>query len=182
MKKVDITNKAIMLLTALSVIYAILEGNILFLSPIVTIAIPYRLARYKEDYNYGKNKNKLTTLFLFNIASFILVAIISDSMTQELLDNVINIFVAFMYFKIMFILERKSEQNNNPRAVYEKLQKTVYVLEAMSTKMEDEIRNAKSEKTKKNIQLKKEKIEIQLVAYKSQLEILKMKIDSEKNN
>lgn len=177
MKRIDITNKSISLLVALGVVFAILEKNIVFLSPIITIAIPYKFIKNKSNSKYSENKKILNDLFLFNIIVFIGSCIITKNISQELIDNITNIVVAFIYFKVIYLLEKKSEQNSNPKILYDKLMKTIYTLETMSTKMEEELRGTTNEKSKRNIQTKLDVIQQQLKQCKNQLEIVKTKIE-----
>lgn len=179
MKRLDLTNKTITLLTALSVISAVSQMNIVFLGPIITIAIPYKFMKYKEESKYNENKKILNNLFLFNLISFIVVSIISKNMNLTIRDIIINILVAFIYYKLVFLLERKQENMyKNPEAIYEKLNKKIYMLEKLSDKMEDEMENAKTEKDKASIMLKIDAINQKINQSKSQLEIIKMKIES----
>ncbi|HSQ89513.1 hypothetical protein [Romboutsia sp.] len=179
MKRLDLPNKTITLLTALSVVYAALQMNIVFLSPIITIAIPYKFMKYKEESKYNENKKILTNLFLFNIVSFIAVSIISENMNLIIFDMMVNIVVAYIYYKLVCLLESKQEKIYiNPEAIYEKLNKKIYMLEKLSDKMEIEMENAKTEKDKTSIKLKIDAINQKINQNKSQLEIIKIKIES----
>lgn len=179
MKRMDLTNKTITLLTVLSVISAISQMNIVFLAPIITIAIPYKFMKYKEESKYNENKKILNDLFLFNLLSFIVVSIISKNMNSTIRDIIVNILVAFIYYKLVFLLERKQENiYENPEAIYEKLNKKIYMLEKLSDKMEEEMENAKTEKDKTSIMLKIDAINQKINQSKSQLEIIKIKIES----
>ncbi|MPM33531.1 hypothetical protein SDC9_80107 [bioreactor metagenome] len=102
MRKIDIASKTITLLTALSVIYAALESNILFVAPILTLAIPYTFMKEKGLEHYTQNKRILNNLFLFNILSFMIVSMISNHMNQTIFDIVVNMIVSYAYFKVIW--------------------------------------------------------------------------------
>ena len=91
MKRMDLANKTITLLIALSVMYAALEMNIVFLAPIITIAIPYNFMKYKEESKYNENRKILNNLLLFNLASFMFVSIISKN-TNLIIFDMISFF------------------------------------------------------------------------------------------
>ena len=183
MKRMDLTNKTITLLTALSVIYAALEMNIVFLAPIITIAIPYNFMKYKEESKYNENRQILNNLCLFNLVSFMFVSVISKNTNLTIFDIIVNILVAFIYYKLICLLQRKQENiYKNPEAIYEKLNTKIYMLEKLSDNMEVEMENAKTEKDKTSIMLKIDAINQKINQSKSQLEIIKMKIESKNNN
>jgi hypothetical protein len=183
MKRMDLANKTITLLIALSVMYAALEMNIVFLAPIITIAIPYNFMKYKEESKYNENRRILNNLLLFNLVSFMFVSIISKNTNSTIFDMIINILVAFIYYKLVCLLQRKQENiYKNPEAIYEKLNKKIYILEKLSDKMEEDMENAKAEKDKISIKLKIDAINQKINQSKSQLEIIKMKIESKNNN
>lgn len=183
MKRLNLDNKTITLLTALSVVYAALEKNVVFLTPIVTIAIAYSLMKYKDDTKYKLNQQILTNLFLFNLVTFMLVSIVSKNMNLIIFDIIINIFVAFIYYKLVSMLQKKQENvYKNPEIIYEKINKRIYVLEALSSKMEEEMENAETEKDKNSIKVKIESVNQKIDQYKAQLEIIKININSKNNN
>jgi len=183
MKRIDLTNKTITLLTALSVLYAVLKINIVFLAPIITIAIPYKFMKYKEESKYNENRKILNNLLLFNLASFMFVSIISKNTSLTIFDMIVNILVAFVYYNLVYLLQRKQENiYKNPEAIYEKLNTKIYMLEKLSDKMEEEMENAETEKDKTSIMLKIDAINQKISQSKSQLEIIKMKIESKNNN
>ena len=183
MKRVDITSKTITLLTALSVVYAALEGEIIFVAPIITLAMPYTLMKEKGFEKYNKNKKLLNNLFLFNILTFMLVSIISNNMNQVILDTVINIVVSFAYYKIIWSIENKRENvYKNPEAVYKKLEDKIQVLEAMKEKLESNIESAKTEKSKSSLEVKLNALNQKILQDKTQLEMIKMKIETQNRN
>ncbi|MGL5328695.1 MAG: hypothetical protein ACRDD7_05455 [Peptostreptococcaceae bacterium] len=179
MKTLDITSKTITLLTTLSVVYALLEGNAIFLAPIITVAIPYQFIKNKEYEKYEENKKTLNNLFIFNIITFIIVSAISNKMSQVLLDTIINIFVSFVYLRIIWSLEGKQNVNQkNPEEMYNKLKEEIYVLEQMKLKLESKKESAKTEKSKSSVEMKLEVLNQKILQDKNKLELIKIKIES----
>ncbi|MGL4911230.1 MAG: hypothetical protein ACRC3Y_02235 [Romboutsia sp.] len=183
MKRIDITSKAITLLTALSVVYAAIEGELTFVAPIVTLAMAYTLMKEKGFEKYNENKRLLNNLFLFNIVTFVLVSVISNNMNQIILDTVINIVVSFIYYKIIWAIENKNENiYKNPKATYKKLEDKIQVLEAMKNKLEIDMENVSNEKSKLSLETKLNTLNQKILQDKSKLEIIKTKIETQQRN
>lgn len=182
-KRVDITSKTITLLTALSVVYAAIEGQFTFLAPIITLAIPYTLRKEKSPEKYNLNKKLLNNLFLFNILTFFFVSIINKSMNQIILDVVINITVSFIYYKIIWSIENKNENiYKNPEAALRKIEDKIQVLEAMKNKLEMDIENVSDEKSKSSLEAKLNVLNQKILQDKSKLEIVKTKLETQQRN
>lgn len=183
MKRIDIASKTITLLTALSVVYAALESNILFIAPIITLAIPYTFMKEKGLEHYAQNKKMLNNLFLFNILSFMIVSMISNHMNQTVFDIVVNMVVSYAYFKVIWAIENKQiKVYKNPELLCEKLEDKIQVLEAMKEKLENDMENIDNEKAKTSLETKLMALNQKILQDKSQLEIIKMKIETQKND
>ncbi|CEH34552.1 hypothetical protein [Romboutsia lituseburensis] len=183
MKRIDIASKTITLLTALSVVYAALESNILFIAPIITLAIPYTFMKEKGLEHYSQNKRILNNLFLFNILSFMIVSMISNHMNQTVFDIVVNMVVSYAYFKVIWAIENKQiKVYKNPELLCEKLEDKIQVLEAMKEKLENDMESIDNEKAKTSLETKLMALNQKILQDKSQLEIIKMKIETQKDD
>ena len=179
MKRIDLMSRTTTLLTMLSIVYALIDMNIILLAPILTISIPYRFLRYKEDDKYVKNRKILNNLFLFNLIVFIGVCAVTNRISSDIFEIIANILITFVYFRILCAIEKKRvEIYSNPKKVYEKLSKKIDTLEMIYKKTEENIENAKSEKEKTSMENKLGAIRYQIDELKRQLELVKSKIES----
>ena len=90
-------SRTITLLIILSVIYALLDTNIIYLAPIVTIIIPYKYMQEKDINKSKQNRRLLSNLFLFNILIFIGSMIIINKSSVAIIELVTNILITFIY-------------------------------------------------------------------------------------
>lgn len=179
MRRVDVMSKSAALVTMISVVYALIDMKLIFLAPILTISIPYRFLRYKEDDKYVKNRKILNNLFLFNLIVFIGVCAVTNRISSDIFEIIANILITFVYFRILCAIEKKRvEIYSNPKKVYEKLSKKIDTLEMIYKKTEENIENAKSEKEKTSMENKLGAIRYQIDELKRQLELVKSKIES----
>ena len=179
MRRVDVMSKSAALVTMISVVYALIDMKLIFLAPILTISIPYRFLRYKEDDKYVKNRKILNNLFLFNLIVFIGVCAVTNRISSDIFEIISNILITFVYFRILCAIEKKRvEIYSNPKKVYEKLSKKIDTLEMIYKKTEENIENAKSEKEKTSMENKLGAIRYQIDELKRQLELVKSKIES----
>ncbi|MEG1312441.1 MAG: hypothetical protein RSD47_10610 [Romboutsia sp.] len=182
MLKVEATNRAIRLLVIFSLVYAILELNIVFLAPIITIVIPYKYMKYKEENKINDNKNILSNLFIFNIITFLVAIVITKKINLVILDLILNIFISFIYYKILCIFDNKKEDlYKNPELVYNKIHNKIDMLEKLYDQTKKLMENAKTEKEKTTIELKLNSIQYKIDETKRQLDILKNKVELENN-
>ena len=171
MRRVDVMSKSAALVTMISVVYALIDMKLIFLAPILTISIPYRFLRYKEDDKYVKNRKILNNLFLFNLIVFIGVCAVTNRISSDIFEIIANILITFVYFRILCAIEKKRvEIYSNPKKVYEKLSKKIDTLEMIYKKTEENIENAKSEKEKTSMENKLGAIRNQIDELKRQLE------------
>ena len=70
MRRVDLMSKTTTLVTMLSIVYALIDMKIIFLAPILTISIPYRFMKYKEEGKHTENRKILNNLLLFNNTNY----------------------------------------------------------------------------------------------------------------
>ena len=68
MKKSNSIKRTMSFMLIFSIVYTVFEGNLLFLTPILTVLIPFRFMKNKEntDKNFFDNQKTLTRLLLFN--------------------------------------------------------------------------------------------------------------------
>ena len=57
-------SKTTTLVTKVSIVYALIDMKIIFLAPILTISIPYRFMKYKEEGKHTENRKILNNLFI----------------------------------------------------------------------------------------------------------------------
>ena len=108
MRRVDLMSKTTTLVTMLSIVYALIDMKIIFLAPILTISIPYRFMKYKEKERFNDNRKILNNLFLFNLITFIGVSAVTNRMSVDIFEIIVNIFITFAYFKILYIINKKN--------------------------------------------------------------------------
>ena len=122
MRRVDLMSKTTTLVTMLSIVYALIDMKIIFLAPILTISIPYRFMKYKEEGKHTENRKILNNLLLFNLIVFIGVIAITNRMSTDIFEIIVNIIITFIYFKVLSMIDKKREiLYNNPQMVYDKI-------------------------------------------------------------
>lgn len=181
MKKVVSISKSIVLLVILSVVYAALEMNIIFLLPIITIALPFKFMSYKDDNKSRENKRILSNLYIFNIISFAIAIVATKQMNSLIFDLIFNIILCFIYYKLMTLIENKRDAVfRNPQAVYDKINKKIEVLESLYAQTEEGLNNTSDEKSKTVIEAKLTAIKIKIDDLKRQLEVIKTQVEINK--
>ena len=122
MRRVDLMSKTTTLVTMLSIVYALIDMKIIFLAPILTISIPYRFMKYKEEGKHTENRKILNNLLLFNLIVFIGVTAITNRMSTDIFEIIVNIIITFIYFKVLSMIDKKRETlYNNPQMVNDKI-------------------------------------------------------------
>src|SRR5699024_2083278 len=183
MRIVDLMNRTTALITMLSVVYAFIDQKIIFLAPILTISIPYRFMKYKEKERFNDNRKILNNLFLFNLITFIGVSAVTNRMSVDIFEIIVNIFITFAYFKILYIINKKKiELYNNPQMVYDKINKKIDKLEMEYEMIEENMKNDEREKDKKAMESKLNTIRYKVAELKRQSEIIKAQIEAKNNN
>ena len=188
MKRVDVMSKTIILLTMLSVVYALIYIKLIFLSPILTISIPYRFMKYKEENSYIQNKKILNNLFLFNLITFIGVIFITKKTSSVIFEIVINIFITFIYFKLLSAIERKRvDIYEDPNKLYEKITKKIAGLERLYKQTEELMENSENENLRNSMNSKLISIKYQIDELKKQASYIQQQIQygndkNDKNN
>ena len=162
MRRVDLMSKTTTLVTMLSIVYALIDMKIIFLAPILTISIPYRFMKYKEEGKHTENRKILNNLFLFNLIVFIGVTAIT---------------------KVLSMIDKKRETlYNNPQMVYDKINEQINALEMMYEQTEEGMRNAETEKARNSMEAKLNAIRYKIDELKRQSELIKAQIESKNNN
>lgn len=183
MRRVDLMSRSTILVTMLSVVYALIDMKIIFLAPILTISIPYRFMKYKEEGRYTENRKILNNLFLFNLIVFIGVSIITNRMSTEIFEIIANIMITFIYFKILSMIYKKREAlYKNPKILYDKINNQINALEMMYEQTEEGMRNAETEKARNSMEVKLNTIRYKIDELKRQSELIKAQIESKNNN
>ena len=202
MRRVDLMSKTTTLVTMLSIVYALIDMKIIFLAPILTISIPYRFMKYKEEGKHTENRKILNNLFLFNLIVFIGVTAITNRMSTDIFEIIVNIIITFIYFKVLSMIDKKRETlYNNPQMVYDKINEKINALEMMyeqtegniigdwtiysvggGTIAEEGMRNAETEKARNSMEAKLNAIRYKIDELKRQSELIKAQIESKNNN
>ncbi len=183
MRRVDLMSRTTTLVTMLSIVYALMDMKIIFLAPILTISIPYRFMKYKEEGRYTENRKILNNLFLFNLIVFIGVSAITNRMSIEVFEIIANIVITFIYFKVLYMIDKKREiLYNNPQIVYDKINEKINTLEMMYEQTEEGMKNAETEKARTSMEAKLSAIRYKIDELKRQSEIIKAQIESKNNN
>ena len=181
MKKIDSATRATSFLVMFSVVYSIFEMNALLLTPILTVVVPYSFMKSKDFIKFKENRKVLNNIFLFNIVSFIAAIAITNKMNTLIFDLVFNVFISFVYFKVLSIFDKKTEAlYNNPQIIYDKINKQINMLEMMYSKTEESIKNAENEKDKTSLQAKLDVINVKIEQSKQQLEVIKKQVELNK--
>ena len=183
MRRVDLMSKTTTLVTMLSIVYALIDMKIIFLEPILTISIPYRFMKYKEEGKHTENRKILNNLFLFNLIVFIGVTAITNRMSTDIFEIIVNIIITFIYFKVLSMIDKKRETlYNNPQMVYDKINEKINALEMMYEQTEEGMRNAETEKARNSMEAKLNAIRYKIDELKRQSELIKAQIESKNNN
>lgn len=168
-----------------SVIYSIFESNILYLTPIITVLIPYQFMRNKEvtDQSTLENQKTLSRLLLFNFICIELVSLTTQSGNFVTFNISVTMLIYFVYFKMLSSNEKKVLAfKNNPKVVYDKMKLKIDTLENIYQKGLNEMESTDDEKAKKSMQAKLDKLKIKINASKQQLDMIENIIDSSENN
>ena len=175
-------SRTITLLIILSVVYAILDTNIIYLVPIITIIIPYKFMQEKDLRKEKQNRRLLNNLFLFNILTFIGAMLITNKSSLAIIELVTNILITFVYYKIICSVEKKREDLiNNPEKQYEKIKQKINALEVIYTKTEKELQKEQNEKKKVSLEAKLDAIKVKINQYKQKLEFIERQIELKKS-
>lgn len=179
MMTINATNRANRLLIVFSIVYAIFEANIAFLAPIITIVIPYRYLRHKDIIKTKENKRILSSIYIFNIISFIVAVIITKNINITILDLIFNIGVTFVYYKLLCFMDNKKEKLilENPEIIYEEINQKISVLEMLYNQTEELMKTAETEKQKLSIKSRLEVINLKIDNMKRQLEFIKKQVN-----
>ncbi|RDY22969.1 hypothetical protein CHF27_010715 [Romboutsia maritimum] len=178
MKRIDSATRATNFLIMFCIVYSMFEMNILLLTPILTIVLPYKFMKSKDFTKFRENRKLLNSIFIFNMLSFIAAIYITNNMNTLVFDLVINISISFVYFKILSTFDKKTEDlYKNPQVIYDKINKQIKMLEMMYTQTEEGIKNAQNEKDKSSLQAKLEVIGSKINQSKQQLEIIKKQVE-----
>ena len=171
MRRVDLMSKTTTLVTMLSIVYALIDMKIIFLAPILTISIPYRFMKYKEEGKHTENRKILNNLLLFNLIVFIGVIAITNRMSTDIFEIIVNIIITFIYFKVLSMIDKKREiLYNNPQMVYDKINEKINALEMMYEQTEEGMRNAETEKARNSMEAKLNAIRYKIDELKRQEE------------
>lgn len=168
-----------------SIIYSIFESNILYLTPIITVLIPYQFMRNKEvtDQSTLENQKTLSRLLLFNFICIELVSLTTQSGNFVTFNISVTMLIYFVYFKMLSSNEKKVLAfKNNPKVVYDKMKLKIDTLENIYQKGLNEMESTDDEKVKKSMQAKLDKLKIKINASKQQLDMIENIIDSSENN
>ncbi|KGJ49641.1 hypothetical protein [Paraclostridium dentum] len=168
-----------------SVIYSMFESNILYLTPIITVLIPYQFMRNKEvtDQSTLENQKTLSRLLLFNFICIELVSLTTQSGNFVTFNISVTMLIYFVYFKMLSSNEKKVLAfKNNPKVVYDKMKLKIDTLENIYQKGLNEMESTDDEKVKKSMQAKLDKLKIKINASKQQLDMIENIIDSSENN
>lgn len=176
---VDANIRANRLLIIFSFVYALLEMNIAFLAPIITIVIPYKFLMYKDITKGKENKKILNRLYIFNIVSFIVAIVITQRVNMTILDLAFNIITTFAYYKVLCMMDKKKEKMilENPEIFYNQINQQIYMLESLYRQTEELMDSAETERQKKSIKSKLNTIKLKIEKMKSQLNFIKKEIN-----
>lgn len=182
MKRVDVMSRSTTLVTMLSIVYALIDMKLIFLAPILTISIPYRFMKYKEENKYIENIKMLSNLFLFNLIIFIGTMFVTKKISSDIIEIISNILITFIYFKIISTLEKKKmEIYKNPKKMYDKINIRISSLETLYKKTEELMKDAKDEKSRNSMETKLTTIKYKIDELKRQASIIEQKIKSQDN-
>ena len=174
MKQSNSMKRTISFIMVFSIIYAIFEREVLFLTPILTVLIPFK---------FMKNQRILSRLLLFNFISIELVSLLTQNGNNVTFNLSVMLLIYFVYFKMISSNERKVlELKNDPQAVYDKMKLRISALEDLYSKILSDMENTTDEKIKKSMEAKLNKLNIKIDYSKKQLAMIESMIDSNENN
>ncbi len=168
-----------------SIIYAVFESNVLFLTPVLTVLIPFRFMKSKESTSkeFLNNQKVLTRLLLFNFVCIELVSLITQNSNFVTFNISVMMLIYLVYFKMLSINEKKFlELKNNPEAVYEKMKIKIESLERVYNQGLEEMKNLSDEKSKQSMQNRLNKLNVKINASKKQLAMIENMINSNEDN
>lgn len=183
MKQSNSMKRTISFIMVFSIIYAIFEREVLFLTPILTVLIPFKFMKNKrEDYS-RENQRILSRLLLFNFISIELVSLLTQNGNNVTFNLSVMFLIYFVYFKMISSNERKVlELKNDPQALYDKMKLRISALEDLYSKILSDMENTTDEKIKKSMEAKLNKLNIKIDYSKKQLAMIESMIDSNENN
>ncbi|WP_181998692.1 hypothetical protein, partial [Paraclostridium sordellii] len=79
MKQSNSMKRTISFIMVFSIIYAIFEREVLFLTPILTVLIPFKFMKNKREHHSRENQRILSRLLLFNFISIELVSLLTQN-------------------------------------------------------------------------------------------------------
>lgn len=183
MKTLNSISRTTTLLIILSVMYAILDMNIIYLAPLATIILPYKFMQEKDETKVKENRKILNNLFLFNMATFAGTMLITNKSSMPIVEVMTNILITFIYYKILSSMEKKRMALlENPEAEYEKINQRISALEIIYIKAKEEMENEENEKRKSSLQVKVEAIKKKIDQSKQQLDYIEKQIELKKNS
>ncbi|MGL6106916.1 hypothetical protein, partial [Romboutsia sp.] len=152
-------------------------------APIVTIAIPYKFMKDKDENKVKENRKVLNNLFIFNIITFAGVTLLANKTSYNVSEIIVNLMMTFVYFKILCSMEKKKESVfDNPEKEYEKMNQRIEALEMIYEKVQQDVESAQNEKAKSSKQVKVDTLKIKIEQAKKQLEFLEKQIELKKSN
>ena len=114
---------------------------------------------------------------------FIGVIAITNRMSTDIFEIIVNIIITFIYFKVLSMIDKKREiLYNNPQMVYDKINEKINALEMMYEQTEEGMRNAETEKARNSMEAKLNAIRYKIDELKRQSELIKAQIESKNNN
>ncbi|WP_270647701.1 hypothetical protein [Paeniclostridium hominis] len=185
MKKSNSIKRTMSFMLIFSIVYTVFEGNLLFLTPILTVLIPFRFMKNKEntDKDFFDNQKTLTRLLLFNFICIELVSLVTQNGNYETFNISVMMLIYLLYFKMLSFNEKKVlTLKNNPQAVYEKMKLKIDTLESVYNKGLEELENTEDEKVKMSMKSKLDKLNVKINASKKQLAMIESIINSDKNS
>lgn len=166
-----------------SIIYTIFEVNIGFLLPIITVILPFKFMKEKEDSQnaYNKDKKTLTRLLLFNFISIEVASILTQNSNNFTFNLSASMLIYLIYLMILANSEKKLLKiKDNPEALYSELQRRIDTLEDMYNKTVIEMENASDERDKRKIQVRINKLGNKIDASKKQLDMIESLLNDKK--
>lgn len=173
MKIINAVDRTIIFLFSISLIYALLDAEILMLTPLLTIILPHKLLRENSE-----DKKTLRNLIIFNLITFLSISTVLNKTSLAIFEMITNLVVVFVYFLISISIEKQNEEiKKNPEKLYEKLNRKIISLEKMKEKIDESIKDEKDEKIKDSMISKKNIIDDKIYELKSELDNIKKRIE-----
>lgn len=166
-----------------SIIYTIFEVNIGFLLPIITVILPFKFMKEKEDSQnaYNKDKKTLTRLLLFNFISIEVASLLTKNYNSFTFNLSASMLIYLIYLMVLANGEKKLLKiKDNPEALYSELQRRIDNLEDMYNKTVIEMENASNERDKRKIQVRINKLSNKINASKKQLDMIESLLNNKK--